>query len=135
MSIVKTWSNIRTSQTQDQINSEFQGLTLSTPSLVPRLDPIDSKSSLFIYYINDTIFLGMSRLQQGLCQSTVAHGHLPSCCESVVFCKNIPLKLNYIYWLIKEFNIFQLSTLSLKQEYFLTSTFMEPISEWVAESE
>ena len=38
MSIVKTWSIIRTSQTQDQINSH----------LIPRLNPIDSKSSCYL---------------------------------------------------------------------------------------
>ena len=38
MSIVKTWSNIRTTLTQAQINSHS----------IPRLDPIDSKFSLLI---------------------------------------------------------------------------------------
>ena len=38
MSIVKTWSNIRTTLTQAQINSQS----------IPRLDPIDSKSIKFL---------------------------------------------------------------------------------------
>ena len=38
MSIVRTWSNIRTTLTQAQINSQS----------IPRLDPIDSKSIKFL---------------------------------------------------------------------------------------
>ena len=39
MSIVKTWSNIRITKTQPQINFHS----------IPRLDPIDSKYSFLIY--------------------------------------------------------------------------------------
>ena len=45
MFIVKTWSNIRTSQTQNQINSHS----------IPRLDPIDSKSSNSLFSFDEKL--------------------------------------------------------------------------------
>ena len=47
MSIVKTWSYIRTSQTQAQINSYW----------IPRLDPINSKSSLSYFCLKSLFWV------------------------------------------------------------------------------
>ena len=55
MSFVKTWFNIRTIQTQAQINSH----------LIPRLDPINSKSG-FIYLLDP---LGPLELGMYVCKS------------------------------------------------------------------
>ena len=54
MSIVKTYSNIRTTLAQAQIISH----------LIPRLDPIDTKSSLGLMLSSDLLGMSQTRLQR-----------------------------------------------------------------------
>ena len=75
MFIVKTWSNIRTSQSQAKINSQW----------IPRLDPIDSKSSYS--YLHSASFISTDLCNQNKSARTGKYlGTLCHYCLGLVFC-------------------------------------------------